>query len=220
MTTGDFVTHASYSVYVALVFTIVRFRKIHRSYRPFLFIIIAASITEAVSFVQIRVLNTGNAVTSNTFSLVEAVLWIWQFSLWNPTRMKNHVPVTLVCGLTVLWLVENIVLRKINTFSSLYGITASFIFVFLAINEVNKLIVEEKRNLFKNSIFLICCGTLIFYTYRIFVESFYLFEMEQNNAFLLHVFLILACVNIFVNLLFAIAILWIPTRQRFSMPYS
>lgn len=220
MTTADFVTHASNSVYVALLCAIVCFRKIHGSYRPFLLRIVIASIAEAISSLQIKVLNTGNAVTVNIFTLVETLLWIWQFILWNPSPSNKRLCLTLMPGLTVLWLLENIVLGKIDTFSSLFAILASFVLVFLSINEINRLIAEEKRNLLKNSTFLICCGAIIFYTYRIFVEAFYLFELEQSGTFLANVFLILACVNLFVNLLFALAILWIPTRLRFTLPYS
>ena len=170
MTSLDFITYASYTVYVALAVVIARFRRIHRSFYPFLLIIIAASLAEAVSCVLIRVLHIGNAVPTNVYSLIEALLWIWQFRLWNPSMSRMQPPVTLISGLTLIWLVENIVLGKIDRFNSVFPIGASFILVFLSINQVNKLIVEEKRNLLKNSIFLICCGAIIFYTYRIFVE--------------------------------------------------
>jgi uncharacterized membrane protein (DUF373 family) len=90
--------------------------------------------------------------------------------------------------------------------------------VFLAINQVNRLIVEEKKNLLSNSKFLICTGAMIFYTYKIMVESFYIFKLDQSNDFLSNIYYILVFVNLFVNLLFALAILWIPTRQRFTLP--
>ncbi len=103
-------------------------------------------------------------------------------------------------------------------FSSFFSIVSSFVLIFLAINQVNQLIIQEKRNLLKNSKFLICAGVLIFFTYKIMVESFYVMKLDQSTIFLSGIFNILVFVNLFVNLLFALATLWIPTRQRFTLP--
>lgn len=220
MSTADFVVVGSYSIAIAVVIAIVRFRKIHRNFHAFVFILFAAMLNEIASYLLIQVFKTGNAVSNNIFGLGEAMLWMFQFRRWNGFKAAKWTFTAVLLALTGVWIFENLVLGKISSFSSAYSIFYAFILVFLSINQVNRLIVEENRNLFTNSIFLICSGVIIFNTYRIFVESFYVFEMEHNSAFLMNVFIILAFVNLFVNLLFALATLWIPTRQRFSLPYS
>lgn len=214
-----FIAFASYSIVIAAIIGLIRFRRIHRTYQPFIFIILSAVLNEIVSSTLIR-LHQSNAVSTNLFGLVEIILWLWQFKRWGAFSKRAWQYPSLLIPLCAVWITENIILGKLFTFSSLFAIAYSFVLVFLSINQVNKQIVEEKKNLLTNPKFLICSGTIIFYTYRILVESFYLLELPQSDDFLSNVFTILAFVNLFVNLLFALAVLWIPTRQRFSLPSS
>lgn len=216
--TSEFILIGSYSITIAAGIALIRIKKVHRSYHPFIYIVFAALLNEICSSVLISGLKMSNAVTSNILGLLEGILWMWQFRRWEGFKKRKWEHHLLLAILIATWAFENIVLGKLFTFSSAYAILYSFLLVFLSINQVNRQIVEEKSNLLTNSKFLICTGTIIFYTYRIFVESFYVFDLQESNAFLSNVFSILAFVNLFVNLLFALATLWIPTRQRFSLP--
>lgn len=208
----------SYSIAIAVFIGLIRFRNIHRTYQPFIFITIAALLNEITSSYLISN-KIGNAPSNNIFGLIECFLWFWQFKRWEAFKRHPWQLPFLLISIVSIWIIENIVLGKLFTFSSVYSIAYSFLLIFLTINEVNKLIVQEKGNLFKNSRFLICSGTIIFYTYRIMVEPFYLLELSQTQYFMTNIITILVFVNLFVNLLFALAILWIPRRQRFSQLY-
>ena len=207
----------SYSIAVAATIGVVRFRKIPRTYHPFILITLAALANEIASTLLIMS-NHSNAVSTNILNFVEGCLWLIQIRVWGGFQRQKWMFNALFAGMTVIWVVENLILGKLFVFSSIFSLTSALVFVFLAINQVNRLIVEEKGNLLQNSRFLICVGIIIFYTYRIMVESFYLQNMDQSNQFLENVFGILVFVNVFVNLLFARAILWIPKRQKFSLP--
>lgn len=209
----------SYSILFAVIIGLIRFRKINRNYQPFIFVTILSLLSEIASPFFIKYYKT-NAINVNVFILLEFLLWLWQFKKWGgfPNGSKWKYP-ALAFGLTTIWLIENIPLSKLYIFSSVSTLASAFILVFLAIDQVNKLIVEEKNNLLRNSKFLICCGILIFHTYNIMVESFYVMKINQSNSFLSNIFIILVLVNLFVNLLYALATLWIPTRQRFTMQY-
>lgn len=163
--------------------------------------------------------NRSNAMNVNIMSLAEGLLWVWQFKKWKTFRNTSHYNVVM-SFIIVGWLWENVVYGKIFTFSSAYAIALSLALVLLSINQVNKQIVQEKERLITNARFLICSGNIIFCTYRIIVECFYLLDMNNTGKFLANVFSILVVVNVFVNLLFAFATLWIPRRQKFSLPYS
>lgn len=218
MTAMELVVAGSYSIAAAVTIALARIRKIHRSYRPFVCILFAALLAEVASFLLIHLFRMGNALACNMLGLAEGLLWLWQFRIWDKRHNPNILYRLLVAVISTVWVFENIILARIDTFSSTYSILYSFILVFLSINQLNRLIIEETGNLFFDSKFLICSGTILFYTYRIFIESFYLFEMEQCDVFLSNVFIILAIVNLLVNLLFALATLWIPSRQKFSPP--
>ena len=151
-------------------------------------------------------------------SLAEGLLWAWQFKKWKVLRNRIHYNAAV--GLIIVgWTLENILLDGIVTFSSAYSILLSLALVILSIHQVNKQIVEETERLITNARFLICAGNIIFSTYRIIVECFYLLDLRNSGNFLANVFSILVVVNVFVNLLFAFATLWIPQRQKFSLPY-
>ena len=209
----------SYSIILAVIIGLIRFRKITGAYQPFIFITIAALINELASTLLILYYKS-NAISVNILNISESLLWIWQFKRWGgfDRSPKRTLPL-LVGGVMLAWSIENLVFMKILAFNSIFSLLSSFMLVFLAINQVNRLIVEERGNLLKNSKFLICCGLLIFHTYKIMVESFYVMKLNESNEFLSNIFIILVFVNLFVNLLYALATLWIPTRQRFTMQY-
>jgi len=219
MTSFAMVLIGSYSIALAAIIGLCRLQKIHWTYKPFVFITVVALLNEVASHILIAQ-HRSNAISVNLFSLLELLLWMWQFKRWNAfDQSKNRFALLLIFLLSI-WITENILLQKITVFSSWFAITYSFCMVFLSINQVNRQIVAENRNLLRNPKFLICSGTIIFYTYRILVECFYLLQMEDSNAFLTNIFSILVFVNLFVNLLFALAVVWIPKRQRFSLPSS
>lgn len=219
MTHFAFILIGGYSISIAVIIGLLRFPKIHRDYRPFIFIIIASLISEVISSILISY-RTSNAIAVNLMGLADGSLWLWQFRKWKAfDTQKLYYPIAAILMITA-WIVENILLGRLSSFSSLYAIGFSFSIVFLSIGQVNRQITDEKDNLLLNAKFLICSGAILFYTYRILVECFYLLDIRKSDSFLINVFNILALVNLIVNLLFAFAIIWIPTRQKFSLPYS
>ena len=210
-----------YSIALAALIGLARFPKVHKTFHPFIFLVTVALVPEIANRVTIGYYQGSNAVITNIYGLIEYLFWLWQFYNWNAFKKGSRSLMVLLLLPTAVWITENVILGKLSTFSSGFAILYSFCVVFLAINQVNRQIVEERKNLFSNPTFLICSGLIIFFTYRILVESFYLLDMAQTNREFLHnIFNILKFVNVFVNLLFAFAALWIPTRQRFSLPSS
>ena len=68
-------------------------------------------------------------------------------------------------------------------------------------------------------VFLISIGFIIYFTYEILVEAFSLYGLNNSLEFQKNVYMILTYLNLFVNLLYALAILWIP-RKRVHMLLS
>src|SRR3954470_17708590 len=167
---GLFILVGSLSVSLAVFIGLIRLRKIVKTYQPFILILFLALLNEILSLVIIDVFHKSNAVSSNIFGLAEGLLWLWQFKKWEAFARHKWKFGSIMILLFITWIVENLLLWKINTFSSWYAIEYSFCLVFISINLVNRQIVTEKQNLFRNSIFLICSGVIIFYTYRIFIE--------------------------------------------------
>jgi hypothetical protein len=125
--------------------------------------------------------------------------------------------IVLVSALSTYWFTEHILFWKIVTFQSAFAIIYSFCLVFLAINQINLLITEERKPLYRNAKFIICIGILIFFTFKIMVESFSVLKLNLSDMFMSDVYDILVCVNFLVNLLFAYAAIRMPTREPFRI---
>jgi len=218
MINSTFVELASYSILPAAAIGMMRYPQAHRSFHPFIFILIVSLLNEICSSVLIR-MDKSNAVSTNILAIIEGILWFWQFRRWKTFSSRSRHIIALVAMIT-FWLFDNIIFGKIYSFSSHFVIFYSMVLVFLSIGHVNRQIVHETGNLLTNSAFIICIGTMLFNTYRLLVECFYVFDLQDSPKFLTNVFIILVFVNVFVNLLFVLATSWIPTRQRFSLPYS
>ncbi|MEO8583876.1 MAG: hypothetical protein ABI415_08765 [Flavitalea sp.] len=214
----QFIDILDYGVLAAVVIGLVRFRKILRAYRPFVFIVAGALVSE---FISSRVIAAGysNAIPANCWSLAECLLYLWQFKRWDAFARKPPLYLVLVTAATTYWITEKIIFGKITTFQSGFAITYSFCLVFLAINQLNSLIIMERTILMRNAKFVICTGIILFFTYQIMVDSFYVFRLDNSEEFMGKVFKILVIVNLIVNILFGYAATLLPIREPFRFRY-
>jgi hypothetical protein len=209
---------ASFSIALAVIIGLVRYSKINQAYRPFVIICIVALCNELLSLLMLKRYGT-NSPNANIYVWVEFILFLWLFSRWGSFNKKSwHFP--LVAGaLTLIWIYDNLVWNSLGSFNSLFRICYSFCLIFLSIDQINKLIVKARGGLLRNSRFLICIGIIIFYSYKATIEVFYLLKLSFSNTFYDNIFLILSLVNLFVNLVYALAVIWIPKKQKFILPY-
>ena len=67
----------------------------------------------------------------------------------------------------------------------------------------------------RNAAFLISIGFVLFFTCALVLEIFWMYGLSKTAQFRNMLLLVMAGVNAFTNLLFAYAILCIPTRFRY-----
>jgi hypothetical protein len=58
---------------------------------------------------------------------------------------------------------------------------------------------------------------VVFFTYAATVESFWIYGISSSGNFASRVYYIMVVINLICNLVFALAMLWIPKRQRFIL---
>lgn len=210
---------SGYSIIIAGIIGLIRFKAIPAAYQPFVYMIWLALTNEVLSSILISSRYNSN-INGNVYVLAEALLFVWLFYMWGSLREKAwHLPA--LCGALLLtWLYDNFIWHRIITSNSLFRICYSFVLVFLAINYLNKMIISERGNLLLNARFLICAGICVLYSYTAFLEVFYLLiPLKRNDPFQNKVFLILDFVNLFVTLIYALAALCIPSKQKFTQLY-
>jgi hypothetical protein len=209
----------SMSIGIAAMIACWKFRTIHPVFRPFIYCIWLALANEILSIIMVRTIHT-NAVNSNIYVLLESLLIVWQFRKWGLFERYRIIFRLLLVLLVLAWIAENFILFSIHQFSSWFRIFYSFIIVLLSISLLNRQILGDKGVLLKNPVALICLAFIIYYTYKVLVETFWVYGLNESGIFRNKVYIILNYINLFSNLIYALAVLWMPTKHRFTMQYS
>ena len=206
----------NHSIIIAAIIGVVRFKSISRDFYPFLFFVWAGLANDSLSLALIMS-GGSNTVNSNIYVLLELALVLFLFYKWNGSAARKYYVLAGI-GLAV-WIADNVLINDIRDNNALFRVFYSFVIVFLSIDRVNKMLVFEKRALRKNAMFIICITFLFFYGFKAFVESLNMFHLGLSGHFLNSLWMIIYFINLIANLLYAIAILWMPTKQRFLLPY-
>lgn len=204
----------SFTVLIPLIMGLVRMNRIRTSYHPFLVFLFFAFTAEVVSQVSIR-LTRDNRVTNNIYILLEAAIILYLFYTWGFLKKRKWLLAVLAGAYLVTWVVENICMGVLSEgFSSYFVILYSLITVFLSISGINSLITSYNENLFRNSKFLICIGFIIMGVYSLITEGFMLIDPD-NSEVSWKIFLIFVFVNAFVNIVYAVAVYFMPVRDDY-----
>jgi hypothetical protein len=197
------------------------FRKIQKEYKPFIYVVWLGVLMESTLLItpSEEIWAYFNYTKHNIYQLFEFVLYLWFFK----NILKDKKPIWFLILLSVgilVWLYENILLAKLGSdYSFYFSIGYSFTLAFLAIDVINMVLLKHNIILLKNSLFLIACAVVVFFVYQILVEVFTHFSTVNNKHFFRAVFSILQWINIFTNIVFGIAILWIPKTKNFSSTF-
>jgi hypothetical protein len=90
--------------------------------------------------------------------------------------------------------------------------------VLLSIHSINGILFKE-REILKNPAFLICLGIVVFFTYKVVIEMFWIYGLRESRNFRLNVYIILVYINLICNLIYALAILWMRRKQAFTLQF-
>lgn len=198
-------------ILLPLIIGLVRIRKMHNSYYPFLALIIVGTLSELASFISKRLYHT-NAVVSNIYSLLECMLILYQFYRWRFHTRPHKWYLILPALLLLIWITENLVFMDIIKFGPVFRVSYAFVIVMLSINEINYLITHENRQLFKNARFLISIGFIIFFLYQILFEGA-LYVADSYPEISRQISALQSYVNVLANLIYAVAMLLIPEKM-------
>jgi hypothetical protein len=207
----------SQSILLACVIGLFRWNNMGTTFRPFLIYCFLDCLTEITVFVLI-VKRINPCFIINIYLLLSSLLLLWQFGNWFIFSKKSKILQGLAIIFLIVWGVDYFILHQLSDNSGFFRIVYSFILVMLSITCLNKLITLVDGNILKDSRFLICVALIVFFTFNIFIEIIY-FNSSSSIIFKENVFDIKRIINVFANLVFALAVLWIPKKKNFMMPY-
>lgn len=207
----------SLSIFIGAILGWLRITKISSAWYPLIFCLTAGAVNEILSY-WLTAHHYTTAVNNNIYVLLEALLILWQFYNWQAFTLHKKFFIGLVLFTIIAWLFEAFYINRIHAISYYFRIYYSLTIVVLAILINSRLIITYRYSLLKNATFLTCAAFIIFFSYKILVEIFWLYGFNATPVFRVNVYTILAWVNCFTNLIYAMAILWIPSKQPYSMP--
>lgn len=206
-------------IIVPALIGLIRFKKINEVYHPFIYFIWIGAFNEIFGLIMMYTIKS-NIVNLNIYILVESLLLLWQFTRWGLFN-KNSLWLKLIIVIAMIfWVTENFIISNITKYDSFFCIFNSTINTFMSISIINRLIATERRSLWKNPVFIICATFIIYYSMSILSEVFWIYGLTQNVAFSNNVYAITIITNFISIILYTLAIIWMPIKQRFSLPSS
>lgn len=204
----------SFSVLIAAVIGVFRIHKIDNSFYPFIFCMWIAGINEIISYL-LSIYGFTTTVNNNIYTLLEAVLIIWQFKKWDSMNSFGKLYTLTFILIVLAWIIESLWLSWLNQIGLYFRVIYAFGVVLMSIHVTTGILVGSREEIFKNPKFLICLGYIIFFTFKIITEAFWFYGLNVSNTFSVNVYIIFTWINLFVNLLFGVAVLCIPIKPHY-----
>jgi hypothetical protein len=206
----------SYSIFPAALAGIIRIKKVDPSYYPIIFWVLLGMLNEILSTLLLR-FKMQNTINFNLYVLGEALLIVWQFRLWGLFLKSKFLYPFLYLSLVAGWIYENNYSRILNVIEPYFRVCYALLVIVMSILLINDLVMTYPGKLYKYAVFLICCGFVIFFTFKIQMEIFLLYGLNCSPVFRDAIFKSGSYIHLFVNTLYLIAFLWIPRKPQFIM---
>ncbi len=207
----------SLSIFIAGIIAAFRFKKINKIYYPFLYLIWIGCLSEIVSIILAKN-HLSSYINNNIYVLIESILITMlfkNFTLFNEYKKTFYL---IIVSFVLAWVFENLIWGKINNFNVYFGIYNSFIIVLMSITIINKLLVRSMKNIFKNATFLLSIAFVLYFTFQVLIYAFWIYGVEAQRDFLLKLFSIMIYINLLTNLIYSLAISWMPRKLEFTLP--
>lgn len=213
-----YLNFSSYSAFLPAVISVFRYKRSLKTFQPFFYFLWIGAANEIISTACID-LWKNNAVNSNVYVLIEFEILLWLFYLWN--KKKSSALFYKISGASgiLVWIIENLFFHSITGFDSLFRILYSFLLVYLSIDQLNFLMLQRVSRFYLNAQFIICVTFILYFTYRALFEIFFFIDIKMSIAFYTRLYIILLIIIFLCNLLYAIAVICIPKKQKFILPY-
>jgi len=211
-----FVFLLSQSILLPITTGLIRLRRIDKSYQPFFLLLLIGFLTEVISFV-VATAYKSNFIVVNSYVLLEWILIAWQFHVWGFLREKKRTFYIILILTTLFWVVENLVFHNITAIVPYFRFLYFFLIVLISVNKINYMITHDNRNLFRNPKFLICIAFIFYFIFMIVYFWAYQVSLFGKSEISGIIIFLMAYVNVFTNIIYAIAFLLIPAPQKFTL---
>ncbi len=205
------------SIFLAAFIALYLFPKVSLQWFPVMSLVCIAAVNELLS---IYLISQGNYshTNNNIYVLVEAVLILLQFKTAGTFTYRPKLFMALCAGILFVWLLENFYISSISKFYPMFRIFSALIMVGLSIYYINILAVFSRKKLYKDAQFILAVAWLIFFSSKVITEIFWISALRDSHMLKTNIFDIFLYINLFVNILYALALICIPTKYSNIKP--
>ena len=197
----------------------VRFSNINPIFYPFLISIWLNALNNIFGSIIVE-FGYYNVFHFNIWILLDAYILLWSFKKWNFFDRGKKMYYLLWSLFSVAWILETIFFSKLTVeYNSYFRIFYSFVIILMSINTINYLLIRERRPLLKNAMFIICCAFVLFNTITVLAEAFFASNLQLGESFRYNMEFIIIFTSLLCNMIYALAILWMPKKQAFILQY-
>ena len=204
--------YMSFTVCIAALIAAFRFSKIEQTYLPFILCIWIAGLNEIISFIVAQN-GYSNIANNNIYILLEGMLILWQFKKWQ--MLEQPVFIVIAALLSGTWLYEIHSWQTLQSLHYYYRLFYAAVVVVCSISFINRIIISHINKMVTNPGFIICTGYILYFTLKMVCDAWWLYNPESSTEFLTAVFFSMTGSNFITNLLFILAIIWIPRKPDY-----
>jgi hypothetical protein len=117
--------------------------------------------------------------------------------------------------LVITWFFDYRTIQGLGSMNLNFRLFYSFLIVLMSIHVCNRLVFTFNGPLLKSPVFLICTSFILYFTYKILVEVFWIYGLNKAKNFRMDVYIIMAWINALANIIYLLAILCIPKKPRY-----
>jgi hypothetical protein len=208
----------NFSLLISGVIAIFRFSSLEKTFYPFILFLWIGCLNETLSL-MLLLHGKETIVNNNIYVLIEALLLTRFFYELRYFKSKPLFTLSMV-ALVLFWLVDTLFIRSIREQNLFFQIIFSFFIVIMSIGALNTRVFSSRKSILKEAVPLLYLSFIIYFTYKALILAFAIYGVNSNSPFLLNIYIIMIYVNFFVNLLYALAVVWMPRKNRFTPLYS
>lgn len=208
----------SFSIAIPAAILAIRFHQIAPKFYLFAFFVWIGLLNEIISYVVTQ-MGSSTMLNNNIYFLAEGVMLTCLFRSWGLFKKTKFLFPILLITILLFWTTEVLFFQGIKMQVPYFQLFYSFLLALMSADMINRQVTTERQNLLKNPIFLICITFVIYFTYSVILGSFWLYGLQLSRQFTMNLIAVLMLLNLFSNLVYALAALWIPNKNQYLMPY-
>lgn len=204
------------AIIIATIIGLIRYRRIDKVYYPFIYLCWLAATVEIITFFEL--VPPANIVyLHNTYSIGEYSLISWQMYRWRVISLRALR--YILAGLSLAWFIEFVVFDRFNLGANYFNIIYAVVIMIMSIRCFGWRLMVERGSLLQSSYMIICSAFILYFTTAAIVSAFWMYGMYGSLEFVKAVVVFHYIVNLIANLAYAIAVLCMPRKEPFTLPY-